>query len=263
LLHIAPKFERNLPGYHLEKASYRGINPTNWKNWAAFYVNITDLVKIVDDLSSKIGFPKKLRSKKVFLKHEKLPKGGGHEDTYFLSFNEERYGIQPYSYSLCMGCWDYVIDYLEQQVKEHERMNLGTPSKDVKMRLENDPNVPIRLKIGLSKMTEKRPQFMIKFSTIPTALRTITGINREGEPIKIEGKPRGKCVSCDHQKRINELVIDAYEFLKAACAIRHFFFKMDGLLGDRDCSLCFSTRLRPPDWFPKQNVQRQLGLNYF
>ena len=36
LLHLSPKFEPNMCGYHLEKASYRGINPTNWKNWGAF-----------------------------------------------------------------------------------------------------------------------------------------------------------------------------------------------------------------------------------
>ena len=114
LLHFTPKFEQDLPGYHLEKASYRGVNPTSWKNWAAFYMSSADLVKIVDDLTAKIGFPKELCSKRVYLKHEKLPKGGGHEDTYFVSFEKERYGIEPYSYSLCMGCWDYVMHYLRQ-----------------------------------------------------------------------------------------------------------------------------------------------------
>ncbi|MFX0198238.1 MAG: hypothetical protein ACFFCW_19135 [Candidatus Hodarchaeota archaeon] len=263
LLRITPKFEPNLPGYHLEKASYRQINPTSWKNWAAFYISTTDLVEIVDDLSVKIGFPRKLHTKKVYLKREKLPKGGGHEDTYFMSFDKERYGIQQYSYSLCMGCWNYVNDYLEHQVEEHERMKLGKPNKDVKLRLEKDPDVPVRLKIGLSKMTEKRPQFMIKFSTVPTALKTITGIDRDGKPITIEGKPRGKCVSCAHKKRINELVLDAYEFLRVACATRRLYFKMDGPSKDRNCSQCISTRLRLPDWFPKQSAQRQLRLNRY
>jgi len=148
LLHFSPKFEPGFPGYHLEKASYRGINPTSWKNWAAFYTNIRDLVKIVDHLSGKIGFPKELCSKRVYLKHEKLPKGGGHEDTYFVSFNRERYGIEPNSYSLCMGCWDCVMDYLEHEVKEHEMRGLEKPSIDAKLRLEKDPGVPVRLKIG-------------------------------------------------------------------------------------------------------------------
>lgn len=263
LLHFTPKFELGFPGYHLEKASYRGINPTRWKNWAAFYANTANLTKIVDDLSKKIGFPKELCSKKVHLTHEKLPKGGGHEDTYFVSFDRERYGIEPYSYSLCMGCWDHVMDYLEQQVKEHESLKLGKPNIDVKLRLEKDLDVPVRLKIGLSKMTEKRPQFMMKFSTVPTASKTITGIDREGKPITIEGKPRGKCISCDHKERINELIMDAYEFLRVACAARRFYFKTDGPLKDRNCSLCFSTRLHPSEWFPKRDVQKQPPLDYF
>jgi len=263
LLHFAPKFEPSSPGYHLEKASYRGINPTSWKNWAAFYINTADLVKIVDDLSGKTSFPRELCSQKVYLKHEKLPKGGGHEDTYFVSFDKERYGIEPYSYSLCMGCWDYAMDYLEQQIEEHERMELGKPNIDVKLRLEKGSDVPVRLKIGLSKMTEKRPQFMMKFSTVPTASKTIIGIDREGKPITIEGKPRGRCVSCDHKERINELVIGACQFLRVACATRRFYFKMNGSLKDRNCSLCFSTPLRSPDWFPKRNVQKQPSLDYF
>ena len=263
LLHFSPKFELGFPGYHLEKASYRGINPTRWKNWAAFYTNISDLVKIVNHLSRKIGFPKEQCSRRVYLKHEKLPKGGGHEDTYFVGFNGERHGIEPLSYSLCMGCWDYVMDYLEHEVKEHERRGLKKPNIDAKLRLEKDPNVPVRLKIGLSKMTEKRPQFMMKFSTVPTASKTIAGIDREGKPITIEGKPRGRCVSCSHKKRINEVVMDAYEFLRAACATRRFYFKMDGPLKDRNCSLCISTRLRPPEWFPKRNFQKQPPLDYF
>ncbi|MDH5782583.1 MAG: hypothetical protein OEZ35_02810 [Candidatus Bathyarchaeota archaeon] len=263
LLHFTPKFEPVSPGYHLEKASYRGINPTRWKNWAAFYTNIADLIKIIDDLTAKIGFPRKLCSKRVYLKHEKLRKGGGHEDTYFVSFDRDCHGIEPYSYSLCMGCWDYVMDYLEQEIKEHERLRLEKPSIGVKLRLEKDPDVPVRLKIGVSKMTEKRPQFMVKFSTIPTASKTITGIDKEGKPLTIEGKPRGKCVWCDHKERINELVMDAFEFLRAACAARRFCLNTDGPLKDRNCSLCFSTRLRPPEWFPKKNIQKQPPLDYF
>jgi len=263
LLHFAPKFEQGFPGYHLEKASYRQINPTRWKNWAAFYLNVSDLVRIVDDLAGKIGFPEELCSKRVYLKHEKLPKGGGHEDTYFVSFNTERYGIEPYSYSLCMGCWDHAMEYLRQQINEHERLRLGKPNIDIKLRLEKSPDIPARLKIGLSKMTEKGPQFMIKFSTVPTASKTITGINKDGKPIPIEGKPRGKCVSCDHGERINELVLEAYEFLRAACVARRFYFRMDGPLKNRNCSRCFSTRLHPPEWLPKPNAQKQSRLNYF
>jgi len=263
LLHLSPKFEPNRPGYHLEKASYRGVNPTSWKNWGAFYTNTADLIRIVDDVSSKFGFPKEVCSEPVYLTHEDLPKGGGHEDTYFASFDKQGYGIEPRSFSLCMGCWDYVIDYLTQQIEEHVKRGLPKPRLDVNLRLEKDPNVPMRLKIGLSKMTEKRPQFMIKFSTVPTALKTITGIDREGKPIVVEGKPRGKCISCDHRDGINEVVIDVHQFLRVACAARHFYFGMDGPLIDRICSTCFSTRLRPAKWFPKQNAQRQLTLNRF
>ncbi len=67
-----------------------------------------------------------------------------------------------------------------------------------------------------------RGQKRIKFSTIPMVQITITGIDRDGESIKIKGKPRGKCVLCDHKQRGNELVMDAYDFLRAACSIRHF-----------------------------------------
>jgi hypothetical protein len=264
LLHLSPKFEPNKPGYHLEKASYRGVNPTSWKNWGAFYTNTIDLVRIVDDLSAKIGFPKEACAKPVYIKHEKLPKGGGHEDTYFMSFSSDRYGIEPYSYSLCMGCWDYVIEYLTRQINVHVKLGLPKPTLPANLRLEKDPNIPVRLKIGLSKMTEKHPQFMIKFSTVPTALKTITGIDREGKPILVEGKPRGKCVPCDHSKRINEVVIDAYQFLRTACVARQFYFGTGGPINDRDCTLCFNTRLRRAQWFPASKIQRnQLSLNNF
>jgi len=264
LLHLSPKFEPNVRGYHLEKASYRGVNPTSWKNWGAFYTNTADLIRIVDDISRKIGFPKELCSEPVYLTHEDLPKGGGHEDTYFVSFNKKGYGIEPHFFSLCMGCWDYVMDYLTQQISEHVRLGLPQPSLNVKLRLEKDANVPVRLKIGLSKMTEKKPQFMIKLSTVPTALRTISGIDREGKPIVVEGKPRGKCVPCDHQDRTNEVLIDAHQFLRVACAARRFYFGMDGPISNRNCSVCFSTRLRQAKWFPKQNIPRtQLTLNRF
>jgi len=94
---LSPQFASGKPGYHLEKASYRGVSPTNWKNWAGFYLALSELAKMAQDLgaSAHAAF--------VSWEHEKLPRGGGHEDTYYVTSGRDEKGIEPYAFSLCMG----------------------------------------------------------------------------------------------------------------------------------------------------------------
>jgi len=233
LITLYPKFEKGKAGYHLEKASYRGVSQTYWKNWAGFYMGFNELHRLANDLELKLGSSQQ----PVFWTHEKLPKGGGHEDTYFVSFQRGDMGIEPHSYSLCMGCWDNVIDYLKLEAERCSKSGIGRPDLDVKLRLEKKPDVPIRMKIGLAKMEEKRPQFMIKFSTFPTATMSIQGIDRAGRRIPIEGKPRGRLVKCDHEEYVNMVSIEQKKFLRAVFASNNVIKGIEDM-----------NKLRRPDW---------------
>ncbi len=221
---LSPHFARGKPGYHLEKASYRGVSPTNWKNWAGFYLALSELRKMACDLGDLT------RVALVSWEHEKLPKGGGHEDTYYITSGRDEKGIEPYDFSLCMGCWDNVLEYL---ANESPRV----PVHSFRLRLQKSPDIPTRLKIGLAKMDEKYPQFMIKLSTHPSAKLSIRGINAQGHSIVVKGKPRGVLVACDHKLRRNEVIIDREEFCVAIAAC-------DGVIrGTQSFG-----RLRLPSW---------------
>lgn len=235
LIIISPKFEENTPSYHLEKASYRGVSQTYWKNWAGYYLSLDELKRMAEDIQSRFG--NRLPSQKVYWTHEKLPKGGGHEDTYFVSFDPNKRGIEPHSYSICMGCWDNVTKYLETEAERYSKIGLPRPDLDVKLRLEKDKDVPIRMKIGLAKMDEKRSQFMIKFSTVPTAIKRIQGIDEEGKRIPIEGKPRGRLVSCNHKRYFHEVLFEAGSFIVAIRSAYNFMKKKEEI-----------GRMRYPSW---------------
>nr|MDO8099958.1 hypothetical protein [Candidatus Njordarchaeota archaeon] len=235
LIIVSPKFEENTAGYHLEKASYRGVSQTYWKNWAGYYLSLDELKRMAEDLQSRFGrIPS---SQQVYWTHESLPKGGGHEDTYFVSFDANKRGIEPHSYSICMGCWDNVIQYLESEAERYPKIGLPKPNPDVKLRIEKDEDIPIRMKIGVAKMDEKRPQFMIKFSTVPTASRTIQGIDEEGKPITIKGKPRGKLVPCNHKRYFHEVSFSVQNFVGAIYSTNNFVRKKEEI-----------GRMRYPSW---------------
>jgi hypothetical protein len=187
---LSPQFASGKLGYHLEKASYRGVSPTNWKNWAGFYLALSELAKMAQDL----GAPAHAAS--VPWEHEKLPRGGGHEDTYYVTSGRDEKGIEPYAFSLCMGCWDNVLEYLTNEST--------VPVDSFRLRLEKSAKIPTRLKIGLAKMDEKYPQFMIKLSTHPSAKLAIKGIDAQGRSILIEGshgEPLSHAtISCDETR---------------------------------------------------------------
>jgi hypothetical protein len=128
-----------------------------------------------------------------------------------------------------MGCWDNVTKYLETEAERYSKIGLPRPDLNVKLRLDKDKDVPIRMKIGLAKMDEKRSQFMIKFSTVPTATKTIQGIDKEGKRIPIEGKPRGRLVACDHVHYFHELTFNAYDFAGAVHLAYNFMRKKEGI----------------------------------
>ncbi|MBS7621475.1 hypothetical protein KEJ32_05120 [Candidatus Bathyarchaeota archaeon] len=255
-LHLVPQFKEGVPGYHLEKASYRGTaNQEKWRNWAMLYTSAEDLIRMVDDVADKIGFPKNLCASPMYIAHEKLGKAGVCEDTYFVNFDEEKEGIKQVRYNLCLGCFKLAVDYFKSESEKYQKMGLRKPDyQRAKLRIINSPNIPVFMKLGLAKVEEKKAQFMIKLATSSRATpRVIRGVGKGGKPITVKGKPRGDLIFCDHVNQKNEIVIDAYIFLRAACCARRLFFKMDGPFKDRYCGRCYITRLERAKWFPDRH----------
>ncbi|MEM5867599.1 MAG: hypothetical protein QXG39_06735 [Candidatus Aenigmatarchaeota archaeon] len=254
-LHLVPRFREDIPGYHLEKASYRvAANQEKWRNWAMLYTSVEDLIRMVNDIANKIGFPKNLCASSMYIAHEKLGKAGVCEDTYFVNFNKQKEGIKEVKYSLCLGCFKLAMDYLKCESQKYQKTGLSKPDyQQAKLRIVSSPDIPVFIKLGLAKVEEKKPQFMIKLATSPKATpKIIRGVGERGKPIIIEGKPRGNLIFCDHSSQWNEIVMDAHIFLRAACSVRRFFFGINGPLKDRYCGRCYVTRLKRAEWFSKR-----------
>lgn len=247
LLVIDFKFTPEVPGYHLEKASYRqSANPNEWNNWAMFYVGIESLGEIIRDLSR---FLQPVGSTALFWKHELLPKGGGEEDTYYASLDRGCQGLAPKDYELCLGCWNYVMGYLIHERTNYAGMGLRTPEPDLGLKIRMDPSAPVRLKIGLAKTTEKRAQFMFKLATFSKATLSIQGVDRQGNPIKIDGKPRGRIEHCNHEPRTNKVVLDAAEFFKVAVGANTLFHGRSRWGLTIENTTCGGRQIRRPEWF--------------
>jgi len=245
LLHLKILFRDVKPNYHLEKISYRGVAPRIWSNWAMFYIDLDDLENLVNEISNRIGLPTEFCTDLAYIKHE--IQQGGQEDTYFICQDRNYYkrglGIQAESYSFCLGCFDHVLSYFENESKKHG----GKPIMNVKLRLISG-DIPPLMKIGIAKMVNKHPQFMMKLVAHPDYKRRI--IKLDGE--EIEGKAKGRVVFCDHKDKENVITLNAHRFLRASCCIMQFFFKQDPFcskIGKR----CYVSRLRIPVWFPKKS----------
>lgn len=226
-----------IPKYHLEKVSIRGINPDKWTNWAMVYISLKDLDDAVNRLIELIQFPKELCSQPLFIKKERQQ--GGKEDTYFARLSRtDKYGVPINGFSLCLGCFGHALDYLATEAKNY---NISSQRlEQLKLRLDYDADAGAFAKIGLSRMEGKRPQFMLKL-TSTEATRTISGILK---PV-LQGKARGTLTYCSHKTREHKIVIDAPLFLRIACAMRKLFFGIENPLGDRSCLGCFTLRISP------------------
>lgn len=252
LLHLSPVFMEGQPGFHLEKASYRAGSPDTWPRWTMFYVGLQDSSDIVSKIAAKIGFPSEICDQPIYVKHENLPKGGGHEDTYYAGFAKGKgLGIDIHSYSLCLGCFEHVLPYLEKEADLHQSRGLSDAAvRNLRLRIQNSPDIPMTLQVGLAKVDDKAPQLMLKMATAPgVPVRKVMGVDKDGRPILIPNrKQRGVLVSCDHACKRNEIVLGASDFLRAACCARRFFYGDAVCLREEPGSQCHSNKLLRPTW---------------
>ena len=241
LLHLKFVFKNPKPNYHLERISYRAVEPSKWSNWAMFYIDLNDLSGIIRTLSNFVDLPNRFCVTPAYIKHE--IQQGGQEDTYFLSLDRDHHniGIPIKSYSLCLGCFDYVLSYFDFEAKKHG----GDPIGEAKLRL-SPGSIQALAKIGPSKMVNKHPQFMIKLVAHPDYKKEITKLDGK----RMEGKAKGDLVFCNHRNRTNEVAISASLFLRAACWAYNFYYNQKGSCYiSQSIDQCYSTRLRLPSWF--------------
>jgi hypothetical protein len=233
-----------IPQYHLEKVSIRGINPDKWANWAMAYISLNDLDNAIQRLLEVVSFPKELCAQPLFIKRE--PQQGGKEDTYFACLNkDDKLDIPVKGFSMCLGCFEYAMDYLRTEAKKYSLS--PQQAEQLKLRLEYDAGISAFAKIGLSRMEGKKPQFMLKLVS-PAVVKTIKGILK---PI-LQGKARGNLSHCSHETKAQKVIIDASLFLRVACAMRKLYFGVGNPLCDRDCANCFILR-RPPAWIEENS----------
>jgi hypothetical protein len=231
-----------IPQYHLEKVSIRGINPDKWTNWVMAYISLSDLDDAVQRLLKMINLPRELCAQSLFIRREQQQ--GGKEDTYFACLNKgDKLGIPVKGFSICLGCFEYVMDYLRTEAKNYSLS--AQQIEQLKLRIEYDAGVGAFAKIGLSRMEGKKPQFMLKLAS-PGVIKTIKGILKP----TLQGKARGVLVTCSHEVKDHRVIIDARLFLRVACAMRKLYFGVDNPLGDRDCANCFILRT-PPAWIER------------
>lgn len=205
-------FNLHIEGYHLERTSIRSVNPEKWSNWAMFYIDlgyIDDLINLLEKYAPKV-------SPSIALRKE--VQQGGKEVTYY-------YKVPIKDFSLCMGCFDLVQRYLYIKVKEHCKVNALSnsdicrdPNKIIsklKLRLVYDPCINIYAKVGIAKISGKRPQIMIKIAS-EGPVKEISGILKP----KIRGKVRGRLVYCDHRVRVQYVALSLKEFYRVLLCVK-------------------------------------------
>ncbi|BAA29672.1 hypothetical protein [Pyrococcus horikoshii] len=205
-------FELDVKNYHLERTSIRGINPEKWKNWVMFYIDLKYVDEFINALREHIpAFENKTR-----VIREKQQ--GGKEVTYYAKVNVK-------NFSLCLGCFDLAQRYLQIKAKEHCNIYPGSPTcndslSKLKLRLEYDPSITTFAKVGIAKISGKRPQIMVKLTSTET--KTIRGILKP----EIKGKARGKLVYCDHREKRQYIALDLFDFYKALVSTKKYEGKL-------------------------------------
>lgn len=187
----------DVKGYHLERASIRGVNPEKWTNWVMFYVAtdlMEDLLRLLRDLTN-------VSTSRTHLRVKKEIQQSGKEITYYAFMEgREEIGVPLRYFSFCMGCFPLVLRYLRIKADEH-KLDASVINK-LKLRIEPDPKVNTGLKIGVAKIAGKRTQIMFKLaSNTPKRIRGVL------KPV-IDGKARGKLVECDHKTHYQYIVVD-------------------------------------------------------
>lgn len=209
--------------YHLERTSIRGVNPEKWTNWAMLYIS----AEYLDDLISA------LESYLPICRHTSLAPGNaptprkedqqkGKEVTYYVEVPVEEF-------SLCLGCFDLVQRYLYVKAKEHCVIDPNSVLcvnpyfviSNLKLRLTRNHAVRTFAKVGVAKISGKRPQIMVKLASSEPKI-TIRGVLKK----RVEGKARGKLVHCDHKEKKQYLVLNLVNFYKALITTREYLGKL-------------------------------------
>ncbi|MEM2913652.1 MAG: PhoI [Candidatus Bathyarchaeia archaeon] len=218
--------------YHVERTSIRQTGPEKWSNWTMFYLSIRDMLDLTERLMNKIVLPQDLCRKTMLITRE--VQQGGKEETYFCELERVK-GIPVKDFSLCMGCFDQVIDYLTNEVGNKEIVG------KLKLRLNYAPDVGGFAKIGLARIEGKMPQFMFKLASHPKE-KAIRGILKD----VIRGKPRGALSYCSHEDKNHYITVDSSLLLRALCCIKKI------LRGEAPkgwiCWSCFM-KFKEPKWF--------------
>ena len=181
-------------GYHLERTSIRGVNPDKWTNWVMLYID----AEYLDELSKLLEEHLPEEGRKAFApasgKPTKEVLQGGKEVTYFVE-------VPVLDFSLCLGCFELVQRYLRVKAQEHCELyaslpfcgNLDEELRNLKLRLRYSPNVDTFAKVGVAKISGKKPQIMVKLASRGPKI-AIRGAIKD----VVIGKARGELVYCDH-----------------------------------------------------------------
>ncbi|GAB6945263.1 hypothetical protein [Vulcanisaeta sp. JCM 14467] len=213
-------FDLNILGYHLERASIRGINPEKWTNWLMFYIDLKYIDEIIDALKNYVNINS--QSQLNLPEPEKEIQQGGKEVTYYVK-------VPVRDFSVCMGCFDPVQKYLRKKAEEHCKLypNLKLCENPIdiinklRLRLEYDPSTETFAKVGIAKISGKRPQIMVKLASMGPSI-TIRGVAKS----EIKGKARGKLVYCGHKNRRQYIDLDLISFYKALLSTRDYVDKL-------------------------------------
>ncbi|MEM4936453.1 MAG: hypothetical protein QW780_05550 [Sulfolobales archaeon] len=209
-------------GYHLERTSIRGVNPEKWTNWAMLYISAEYLDELITVLRSYLpSYYGSLVSGGAPTPRREIQQGGK-EVTYYVEVPVEEF-------SLCLGCFDLVQSYLHVKVREHCVINSNSALcrdpqfviSGLKLRLTRSNAVRTFAKVGVAKISGKRPQVMVKLASDEPRI-TIRGVLKN----MVEGKARGKIVHCDHKVRKQYLVLNLVSFYEALVAASRYLNRL-------------------------------------
>ena len=209
----------DIRGYHLERTSIRGINPERWTNWAMFYISAEYLDELINTLRSYLpsryhGSP----ASEGVPKPKREVQQRGREVTYYVEVHVEEF-------SFCLGCFDLVQRYLYVKAREHCVIDPNSALcekphsviNNLKLRLTHDHDVRTFAKVGVAKISGKRPQVMVKLASEEPRIK-IRGVLKDS----IEGKACGKLVYCNHEERKQYLALNLDGFYKALVATSRY-----------------------------------------
>jgi len=219
-------FDLIVKGYHLERTSIKRVNPDKWTNWAMFYMSLDYIDELIETLREYLQKTMQASFGPLLPGGATKPKReiqqDGKEITYYVK-------VPVRDFSFCLGCFDMALKYLHIKAKEHCRINplfnICRNPDDVigklRLRLKYSPSVNTFAKVGIAKISGKRPQIMVKLaSTEPK--RAIQGILKP----RVEGKARGELTYCDHKAKKQYVVLDLVGFYNALVSSKKFIDKL-------------------------------------